>query len=191
MSIVTRIASLVVASLLVLASHSAAAQDPVVAPSLDRFDRGHVDHVRLLLSGYHGLPDRAALDDVPDARQIVLAFAHSDAPLVRDRALAALGHFWPSGDVFLLYATTLASPDTPDGTRHRAMILAAEVFGDRAVPMIVPYLGNADVQLRLTAVEALGHVRNDAAVAALEERRTVEGNAVVLERIDDATRVLR
>ncbi len=175
---------------LLLAS-PALAQDNGNGGELDRFDPTAVQKVELLLRGYHGLPERDAMTSIPDAQKIVAALAQSEGRLTRDRALAAMGHFWPSGDVFLLYAKTLASPDTPEGTRHRIMILAADVFGERAVPMLKPYLQNENVQLRMTAVDALGYIRTDEVVAILENHARGERNAIVLERIDKAMRVVR
>lgn len=175
----------------VLVTGTAFAQDNGDVPGLDRHDPANVQQVQLLLSGYHELPTREALAAVPGAHDIVLALAHTDGMMTRDRALAALGHYWPSGDVFLLYAKTVASPTTPDGTRHRIMVLAADAFGERAVPMLTPYLSNADVQLRITAVEALGRIRTDEVVALLEAHAAGESNPIVLERIERATRTLR
>lgn len=167
------------------------AQDNGQGAGLEKFNPADVEQVRLLLSGYHGLPDEGSLRSVKDAHEIIQVLATSDGLLIRDRALAALGNFWPSADVYLLYANVLADPKTPDATRHRVMILAAEVFGDRAVPVIKPYLTSNDVQLRLTAVEALGRVRTEEVVAILESHAEKETNAIVLERIDKASRILR
>lgn len=188
--------SLLITTLLAGFSASAVAQNSSVpTPShggaVNQFADEEVAHVRLLLSGYHGLPDREALAASPNAFAIVSALSHSDNVLVRDRALEALGRFWPSGDVFLAYANVVADETTPDGMRHRIMLVAAEVFGDRAVPMIRPYLSVDDVQLRLTAVEALGRIRTDQVVAILEAHADSETNALVLERIARASRVLR
>ena len=164
---------------------------PQTGSSVDHFPAADVARARLLLSGYHGLPDRDVLTQSPNAFEIVRALSQSSDSLVRDRALQALSRFWPSGDVFLAYANVLADPNTAEGTRHRVMLLAADVFADRAVPMIRPYLEADDVQLRLSAVEALGRVRTDEVVAILTARAEVETDPVVLERIELASRVLR
>jgi HEAT repeat protein len=150
-----------------------------------------VAQVRLLLSGYHDLPDRAQFDRVADAPAIVKALAHGPDGPTRDRALAALGRYWPSGDVYLLYARVLAADSTPVGTRHRVMVYFADAFGERAIPAIRPYLSNQDPQLRISAVHALGRIGSDQAIAVLDRFADDETNAVVLEAVDDASRTLR
>ena len=157
-----------------------------VQPSADAKAR-----LRLLLSGYHGLPPKAEFETIAGVKALLYVFAHdaSDA-LHRDRALAALAYF-PDGSVFRLYAEILGDASTPEGTRHRVMRLLAEAFGDRALPLLRPYLEADDLRLRLTAVAAVGDIGSDAATDALRARIDRETHPVVRERLERAGRQLR
>ncbi len=178
----------IVISLAMLFTAPAMAQQ---VDDLERFAEPQVEQVRLLLSGYHELPERALFDQVADAPEIVEALAHGPHSPVRDRALAALGRYWPSGDVYLLYARVLADDATPTGTRHRVMVYFADAFGERAIPAIRPYLSSDDVQLRISAVGALGRIGSDEALGILDGFADRETNPVVLDAVEDASRVLR
>lgn len=176
------------AALLSVASVPASAQDQ--GPRVDA-PAESVREVTLLLSGYHDLAPRASFESVAGAPAIVRALAEGPHSLVRDRALAALGRYWPSGDVYLLYANIIADPATPLGTRHRVVLMYAEAFGDRAIPAIRPLLGAADLQLRVTAVQALGRIGSDEALALIDEAARTATHPVLLDAIERSSRVLR
>lgn len=183
-----RLIQMIVFSLAMLLCATAFAQQ---VDDLRQFDEPQVAQVRLLLSGYHELPDQALFDRVEDAPRIVGALAHGADGPIRDRALAALGRYWPSGDVYLLYAKVLADDATRTGTRHRVMVYFADAFGERALPAIRPYLASPDVQLRISAVHAVGRIGTDEAMEVLDRFAAHETNTVVLEAVDEAARTLR
>jgi len=91
-----------------------------------------------------------------------------------------MGRYWASGEVFLLYLDTVASVDTPDGTRHRTVLLLAETFGDRAIPALQPLLHSDDLQLRITAVQALGTIQTDESYALLVDYAKRTGASLIL-----------
>lgn len=174
--------------IITLVSSFAAAQDNV---GLATFAPDDVSTVTMLLSGYHDLAPRESFDAVPNARSIVEVLAHGPHGVVTDRALAALGRYWPSADVYLLYANVVASDATADGTRYRVVLMFAEAFGDRAIPAIRPLLSSKDLQLQITAVQALGEVGTDEAVAIVNDFAKTATNPALLAQIDKSTRVLR
>lgn len=155
------------------------------------FPADDVRTVTMLLSGYHDIAPQTSFDDVANAPRIVTAIANGAHSLVRDRALAALGRYWPSADVYLLYANVIASPDTAEGTRHRVVLMLAESFGDRALPALRPLLEVPDLQLQLTAVQAIGSIGTDEAFDLLIDLSRAVSNPALLAQIDRSARVLR
>ena len=153
--------------------------------------RHDVENVTLLLSGVHELAPASSFDAIPNAYRIVHSLASGPDGVVRDRALAALGRYWPSGDVFLLYAGVIASPATKEGTRHRVILMLAESFGERAIVALEPLLSSSDLQLRITTVQALGAIGTDEAIATINEQVSSDEPAALVEAADKATRVLR
>lgn len=162
-----------------------------VAPGPGSFAQDDVKTVTMLLSGYHDLAPQASFDAVRNAPQIVETLARGPHSHIRDRALAALGRYWPSADVFLLYANVIASPDTAEGTRHRTVLMMAESFGDRAIPALEPLLHANDVQLQITAVQALGSIGSDEAFNTLVSFSEGVTNPALLEQLERSARVLR
>jgi hypothetical protein len=146
------------------------------------------EQVLVLLSAHHGIPERARFDALVDDPSAVLfaLIAEPDLnPIFWDRAVAALA-MWPSDAVRTLYTELLAQPPR-EMVRHRVIGHAVVAFGDDALPLVTPYLRAADVQLRLTTVDVLGHLATPAAFAALDAVRSEEASALVLERIERAT----
>lgn len=155
------------------------------------FAQDDVRTVTLLLSGYHDLAPQSSFDAVPNAPAIVETLARGSHSVVRDRALAALGSYWPSADVFLLYANVIASSDTAEGTRHRVVLMMAESFGNTAIPAIKPLLSADDLQLQITAVQALGSIGSDEAFATIVSFSQSVTNPALIEQIDRSARILR
>ena len=146
------------------------------------------EQVLVLLSAHHGLPERERFEALVDDPAAVLFSLVSETdlnPIFWDRAVAALA-MWPSDGVRSLYVSLLAEPPR-EMVRHRVIGHAVVAFGDSAVPLVSPYLQDADVQLRLTTVDVLGHLATPAAFEALDAVRSQESSPVVLERIERAT----
>ena len=161
--------------------------------SVDQLEPKVAKEARLLLSGYHGLPSKQLLEQkLPNTRQVLMAYAQDDRafPLYRKRALRALGYY-ADAEVKSLYESMLADDTTEEMVRHALIGLLAEHFGADSVPTIAPYLSSDDVQLRLTAVEALRRVDADSAQDALREAKKDETNEIVKRRLEEATRVVK
>ncbi|MGM0558897.1 MAG: HEAT repeat domain-containing protein [Myxococcota bacterium] len=161
--------------------------------SVDQLEPSVAKTARLLLSGYHGLPSKQQLEDkLPNTRQVLMAYAQDERvfPLYRKRALRALGYY-ADDEVQSLYEAMLADSDTEDMVRHTLLGLLAEHFGADGVSTIEPYLYRDDVQLRLTAVEALRKIDSDAALDALNKAKKEETNQIVKRRLEEATRIVK
>ncbi len=158
---------------------------PVAYPQDD------VRTITFLLSGYHELAPRASFEAVPNGAAIVDALARRPHSFVSDRALIALGQYWPSADAYLLYAKVVASDATPVGTRHRAVLMFAQAFGDRAIPALRPLLASDDLQLQITTVQALGRIGTDESRDIVIALASTTTNPLLLEQIDRSSRVLR
>lgn len=154
-----------------------------VTPAVDQLEAA-----RLLLSGYHGIPEverfEAALTD-PSATLLEIATDDDESPIHRDRALGALA-YWPTADVRSLYVDLIEADDTPEMVRHRVIGHLAYTFGDDSLQYVAPYLSDDDVQFRLTAIDALQHVGTPAAVSLLDSAAEVETHSVVLQRLEAA-----
>lgn len=144
-----------------------------------------IERALVLLSGYHGLPSveelEAALSNPRDTMFAILQRPDL-SPMHRDRAIGAL-QYWPNHDVQTYYRSLLADPATPEMVRHRVLGHLAVGFGDAAIDLISPYLGDQDVQFRLTAVHALGQIGTPAALQRIEAAAQLEQSQVVLEQM--------
>ncbi len=146
-----------------------------------------VERALLLLSGYHGIPTAEELEAALSDPQTIMFAIISDpdvSAIHRDRAIGALA-YWPDATVQAYFAGVLAAPDTPEMMRHRVIGHIATAFGDDAIALIAPYLDDEDLQFRLTAVHALGHIGTPAAMQRLEAAAQVEASNVVLEQIQE------
>jgi hypothetical protein len=143
----------------------------------------------LLLSGYHGIPSRETFEQsLSNPQELMLDLATDPAvsPIHRDRAIGALS-YWPSATVRDFYASLLDSAETPEMVRHRVLGHLAVAFGDVAIDMIAPYLGDDDLQFRMTAVHVLGEIGTSGALQLLEAAAATERSQVVLEAIQRVT----
>jgi HEAT repeat protein len=163
-------------------------------PALSTLDAAQVRKVEVLLSGYHEIPQLAQLTAAsPRAEDIVagLVRAADTSPFIRPRAISALVAYWPNARSLQLTRALIAQPTTGEITRHQ-LLMALPAFGQQAIPDLVPFLADKDVQLRLTAVEALGRLsQHDAAIAALHKALDAERDPIVRERITRAARAIR
>jgi HEAT repeat protein len=163
-------------------------------PAISTLDAGQVRQVELLLSGYHAIPTLAQLQAAsPRAEDITAALVrdHATSPFIRPRAISALVTYWPNARSLTLVRQLVADPKTRDVTRHQ-LLLALPAFGEQVIPDLIPFLSHADLQLRLTAVEAMGKLTDhDAAVRALHTAHDAEPSKLVRGRIQRAARAVR
>lgn len=164
--------------------------DPTT-PDGPELDAAVVETARVLLSGYHGLPDQADFEAaVPNAEAILwsLASSSSQFPLVRDRALAALGWYaspaWRDLLVQIHGDATAAEP-----TRHRALTLLVEPYPAAATTAAIVWSRDVDIQRRLSAVHALAAIVSDEAIAHLQAWQQTETDALVRDTIGAALRL--
>ena len=149
--------------------------------------------VSQLLSAYHGLPERDLFEAASaTAREELLLVVGDESRLLahRYRALEALGAYWPDAQVWGVYERWLRSPAEED-MLHQVMPLAARYFGDRATGLLVAHLDASDVQVRLSAVEALAMIRTPGAQGAMRARLEREQDALVRERLERGLKVIR
>lgn len=202
-----RTAPLVFAVVALLASSVALAQSPTRAEALaaqrgdlvelragsplvqtvaaQPLDAEVLEHITLLLSGYEYFPTAADLQAVtPDPVPYLVELSSRDEglPVHRHRAVAALAYF-PGESVQQYLDYLLTSPHTPELMRHHVMNALVTGFGEASLPVIEPFLANADVQLRLTAVNAVATIATPAAATVLEHCLSLEQSELVRERI--------
>lgn len=159
------------------------------------FDGNEADYERatMLLSGFHGIPPKETFEqklDNPEQILLGIALSEDTSAVYRKQALAALA-YWPNDTVFSLYGRLLKDAQTEDTIRHRVMLLMAEHFEGRALQQLRPYLSDDDLQLRLSAIEAIRRLPSDDAVEALREALKTETNAVAKKRLEQYTQTLR
>ncbi len=191
-----------------LASTASAQQSPTSGDTTDQttdpgsdspvpfpFDGNEAEYERatMLLSGFHGIPPKETFEqklDNPEQILLGIALSEDTSAVYRKQALAALA-YWPGDTVFSLYGRLLKDAQTEDTIRHRVMLLMAEHFADRALEKLRPYLSDDDLQLRLSAIEAIRRLPSDDAVEALREALKTETNAVAKKRLEQYTQTLR
>lgn len=148
------------------------------------------EQLLVLLSGHHGLPPREEIEAaVPTARALLWEIAHDEDqhPIQRDRAVAALA-WWPDDDVRALYRRLISDSGTRTMLRHRAIAMAGAHLGPAMLEDIAALVDADDLQLRLSAIEALH------AMAVPEARRVIERldhphqHPIVHERVRDMLR---
>lgn len=124
--------------------------------------------VEFLLSGYEFFPKRADLDAVAPGEVItgVLQAIVEDEdarPSMRTRAVDALGYY--DDDETQKFLIKKMSTEVVVKTkmarvyksiRHHAMTSFAKSLREKSVPQITPFLKNDSLQVRLTAITALG-----------------------------------
>ncbi len=135
------------------------------------------------LSAYHGGPTQAQLAALGSPEQVasVLRDIARDAaarPSMRQRAVGSLGHFADAHTVDFL-ERVVDSPSTLEVRRsrdarmlhRRAVSSFARIRGEQAVDKLAAFAARGDLQLRLTAVAALGRFGGKAGRARLRELR--------------------
>jgi HEAT repeat protein len=193
-----KLSTALLAALLLCAAAPAAAQTTGPAapnlPALSALDAAQVRKVELLLSGYHELPTLDQLKAAsPRAEDIVAALVRDQdtSPFIRPRAISALTTYWPNTRTVQLVRALIADPKTRDVTRHQLLIASSDL-GQQVIPDLIPFLNHTDLQLRLTAVEALARLnQHDAAVNALHKALDTEKSPLVRDRITRAAKTVR
>lgn len=152
------------------------APEIVDAPAADATaQRRAVAH---LLSAIHELPPRAQFEKAArDPWTVVASLAAGRGPIA-ERAVEAM-FYWPTDATFAFAEATLANPQAPRGRRHRVLLLVAETYGERATALVVPFLGDPDRQLRITAAAAVAKIRSVEAFAALDAAVAAERDSAV------------
>lgn len=162
-----------------------------VAPTPTPVANPAADRVGKLLSAHHELPSKARFEAIEGARQTLAEMAtNRAAPLGQKRALEALA-YWPTATTLGVYTAVLNDPQTRVGTRHLTLMLVGRHFATDALDVLAPYLGADDVQLRLTAVEAIALTQTPEGVELLGAHAQVETSRLVLDAIEAKGRVLR
>jgi hypothetical protein len=163
---------------------------PTVVPEMvdvTALDSETLSRVVLLLSGYEYFPsseDLLAVTDDPVPYLLAIAYDVEGEylPFHRHRAVAALAYY-PSDFTHAHLVYLLESPDTPELTRHHVINALAMGWGEAALADLEPFLFDDDLQLRLTAVHALGTISTEASLQLLENVAEIERSEIVRERI--------
>ncbi len=145
-----------------------------------------VDKVKLLLSGYDYFPTREDLERAtPRAYEVLFQIASDEAalPSARTRALDALGLFDAKAEVAVFLETSLAEARFEGIYLRHAVTSSMKAFGPSALPWVTPYLNHQDLQLRLSAIHAVGHFGGDDGKVMLREVDRLERDQLVKSQI--------
>lgn len=176
-----------------VAADSSPAADKTQGGAIDQPDDvadRQLERARLLLSSHHQLPERETFEEqLEDPRATLISIARDtdQLSLYRRQALDALG-YWADQEVAKLYVDLLDDDQTPGNVEHRLMLLLADHFEDEALTHLEPYLSDDDLQLRLTAIEAIGRIDTEEADTALKDAREDEQHDIALKRYQRALR---
>jgi hypothetical protein len=167
--------------------------DPDAAARRDALNK----RLTFLLSGYEYFPDRATLDKEGAEAEVVAALLGfvRDAqarPTLRTKAIDALGYYNVAASVEALrpLALTPLAAGLPieeervqSSMRHHAIMSLARAAGEQAVPWLKPLLSDADLQLQLTAVSALGKHGGAAGRAELTALKKTATHPILLREL--------
>ncbi|AWV90519.1 HEAT repeat domain-containing protein [Bradymonas sediminis] len=151
------------------------------------------DQARVLLSGYHNIPPKAAFDsNLKQPQQVLMDVAQGEntLPLQRQRAVEALAYY-ADAKVEGLYRSLLEDKKSPEMLRHRVMGLLAVNFPKTALPTLEPYLAHSDLQFRLSAIDAIRRIPGDAALQTLQRASKSETHKVAQKRLAQYLRTTR
>ncbi len=139
-------------------------------PEAELPDQKPIDRIRFLLSGYEYFPTRDDLDKVGSAEEIStllrqLASEPTNRPTLRLRAVDALGYY--EDETTRAYLETLIEAPKTEAKdkvtrrtnkllRHHAITSIARAHGENALSTLEPLLVHEDVQLKMTAISAIG-----------------------------------
>jgi hypothetical protein len=146
------------------------------------------EQIEFLLSAYHGLPGRAELEAIEGAQSLLWQIVEDadTVALFRERALLSLG-YWPDAPLRAWLENMLRHATGAVLLEHDALLLYASRFDDEAAAAIIaPLLQAHDIQLGLTAVEALRTMQSPGAAAILRATTTSELAEPVRAAINEA-----
>lgn len=148
-------------------------------------DAAEREAVSFLLRAIHELPAADAFVEAAERPvEVLWAIALDDAEpaFVRDRAVLALG-YWPDERLWaFLYARATSGVD--EMSTHNAIAELARVWPERSLSVVTPLLASSELQVRLSAVDALGRHPAPEAAQSLREALSVEANPVVRDAIE-------
>ncbi len=178
----------------------------VVCPSVGRAQQAAspahtaVEHLRsqvvFWLSGYHGGPTRAQLDALGTPAHITaelrrLAGDAALRPTLRLRALDALGLYSDAATTAFVRRVVDAPralaehhPRVAALLRQHALLSYARIRGPASVAQLARFVGADDLQLRLTAVVALGRYGGAAGRDQLQALRAHIDDPVVFAKVN-------
>lgn len=171
--------------------------DPQTAQTPQTPDASTRDRVIFLLSGYEFFPTRAQLDEVAPAAEVSailrdLATAVDGRPTQRLRAVDALGYYDDAATVALLESYVGGLPTdgltrhqlrTANLLQHHAITAYAKSQQGKSVQALEPILAGDDLQLTLTAINALAKHGKAPGLAALKSLRDNTSNIQVQREI--------
>lgn len=153
--------------------------------------------LEFLLSGYEYFPSRKDLDHLAPPSAIVtllkeMAHEADLRPTMRLRAVDALSLYEGDEVRDFLTAVLAIHPDEvePDQLRvtrlmrHRAINSLARLDAEKAVDTLRPFLEDSDLQIRLTAISALGQFGGEAGKKAIEDLRARDTHPAVQREIN-------
>lgn len=181
--------SLALAGLL-LGAATATAQvaptDPLTPPMPTvPIDAAERESVTFLLRAIHELPDAEAFAEVtarPTEVLWAIAFDEEEPAFIRDRAVLALG-YWPDEQLWT-FLSARAMSGSDELTTHQAIAQMVRVWPERSLAVVTPLLQDDDLQVRLSAIDALGRVEAADAVDSLERALDVEVNPVARQELE-------
>lgn len=141
------------------------------------------DAVMDLLNGFEDPvreADLAALGDGVEVELMQIAEDKAVPATRRGRAVSAL-QYYRTDAVRAFLEKHLADPH--DGLIRRKAAWSLAAWGEPAVPLLTGALGDADVQLRIAAAQALGTIPHESAKAALRARLSAETESAVKDAI--------
>lgn len=166
------------------------------APSSGQPEQTPESRLRFLLSGYEFFPSKEDLAKVGDDKTVArllldLAQDPNTIPTLRLRAVDAMGYY--DDDItrsFLVYSIETPTNSAPESDRrtltlirHHAVTSFAKSQGEEALTVLEPLLTGDDLQLRLTAISAIGKQCGQAGVARLRALKRADSNQAVQHEI--------
>jgi HEAT repeat protein len=146
------------------------------------------DALLALLDGIEQSPTAQQLTALGEGVDEALVGVASDTSMPssrRGRAISALAYF-PTSAVRSFLEGQLADGDNKGLLRRKAALALGAGFSTEAVAVLTTALEDEDVQLRIATATALGKVGDEAAKAALGDRRGRETEDAVNVALDAA-----
>ncbi len=148
--------------------------------------QAQIDKVKLLLSGYEFFPTREDLERAtPMAAQVLMHIAEDEEalPSMRLRAVDALGFFQKEDKVALYFEAALQQEHREAVYLRHTVTSSLRAFGQQALPWVQPFLTHQNLQVRLSAVHALGRFGGDEGLGMLRVQHDLEQDVFVREQL--------